>query len=98
MSVSSEFLISREDELALHKRLVDGDVAAPADIANVFIDGLIKWLIDNNSSKIPEDLCVDAAEDAWKALVKNPASFEPSGEHASANIFACPLKETSGTA
>ena len=77
MSSSSDFLISREDELALHKRLVDGDVAAPAEIANVFIDGLIKWLIDNNSSKIPEDLCVEAAGDAWEALVKNPASFKP---------------------
>jgi hypothetical protein len=77
MSASSNFLISREDEMALHKRLVDGDVTASAEIAKVFYEALIKWLIGNNSSKIPEDLCVEAAGEAWLALVKNPASFKP---------------------
>jgi hypothetical protein len=76
MPSASQFLISQEDELALHKRLVDGDVTAPAEIATVFIDGLIKLLIDRNSWRVPEELCVEAAEDAWIALVKNPGSFK----------------------
>jgi hypothetical protein len=77
MSSSAEFLISREDELALHKRLVDGDVTASGEIAKVFFDALIKWLIETNSSTVPEELCVEAAEEAWIALVKNPSSFKP---------------------
>jgi Sigma-70 region 2 len=77
MSSSFQFLISQEDELALHKRLVDGDVTAPVELATIYIDGLIKLLIDKNSWKVPEELCVEAAEDAWIALVKNPNSFNP---------------------
>jgi hypothetical protein len=72
-----QFLISQEDELALHKRLVDGDITAPVELATIFIDGLIKLLIDKNSWKVPEELCVEAAENAWIAIVKNPNSFKP---------------------
>jgi hypothetical protein len=43
MSASSELLISREEELALHKRLVDGDLTASAEIANVFFEGVVNW-------------------------------------------------------
>jgi RNA polymerase sigma factor (sigma-70 family) len=76
MSSSSEFLISQEDELALHRRLVDGEVTAFADLAKTFLDPLIKWLVAKNNSNIPEELCIEAAEDALIALVKNPASFK----------------------
>ena len=79
MSSSSEFLISQEDELALHRRLVDRDVTAFVDLANTFLDPLIKRLVANNSASISEDLCIEAAEDALIALVKNPASFNPDG-------------------
>jgi len=79
MSSSSEFLISQEDELALHRRLVDRDVTAFADLASKFLDPLIKWLTAKNRSSISEDVCIDAAEDALIALVKNPASFNPGG-------------------
>jgi len=75
MSSSPEFLISQEDELALHRRLVHGDVTAFADLARIFLDSLIKWLVDSNSASISKDLCIEAAEDALIALVKNPASF-----------------------
>ena len=80
MSVPSESLITREDELALHKRLVDGDDTASADIANIFFDGLVEWLIQINRSTVAEELCIQAAEDAWIALIKNPASFNPGRE------------------
>ncbi|MBI2807305.1 MAG: sigma-70 family RNA polymerase sigma factor [Planctomycetes bacterium] len=75
MSTSFDFLISQDDELALHKRLVDGDYSAPGEIANIYINGLIKWLLEINRATVPEDICIEAAEDAWIALVKNPASF-----------------------
>ena len=76
MSSSFEFLISQEEELPLYQRLVDGDVTAFADLAGIFLDPLIKWLVEKNSASISEDLCIEAAEDALIALVKNPASFK----------------------
>jgi Sigma-70 region 2 len=77
MSSSSQFLMSQEDELALHRRLVDGDVTAFVDLASAFLDPLIQWLVENNSASVSRDVCIDAAEDALIALVKNPASFNP---------------------
>jgi hypothetical protein len=77
MSASSEPLITREEELALHKRLVNGDDTASADIANLFFDGLVDWLIAINRATVAEELCIQAAEDAWIALITNPASFKP---------------------
>src|SRR6266446_216030 len=77
MAASVEFLISQEEELALYRRLLDGDVTASADLAKGFLEPLIAWLVGRNSSKVPKDLCVEAAEDAVIALVKSPASFKP---------------------
>jgi RNA polymerase sigma-70 factor (ECF subfamily) len=77
MAASVEFLISKEEELSLHRRLVDGDVTASADLATKFLDPLIDWLVEKNSSKVPKDICIEAAEDALIALVKSPRSFNP---------------------
>ncbi len=78
MAASNEHLISEEEEQALHRRLLDGDVTASADLATTFLDPLITWLMGRNSRDIPKDLCVEAAEDAVIALVKCPTSFKPS--------------------
>jgi hypothetical protein len=77
MSVSAASVISREEELALHRRLMDRDPTAPADLATMFLDQLISWLLEHNRSSIPEEMCIEAATDAWEALVKSPASFNP---------------------
>ncbi len=77
MAASVDLLISQEEELALHRRLLDGDVTASVDLATWFLEPLIAWLVEKNSLKVPKDLCIEAAEDAVIALVKSPTSFKP---------------------
>jgi hypothetical protein len=77
MPAPVECLISKEEEQSLHRRLAEGDVTASADLARLFLDHLIAWLVEKNTSRIPEELCVEAAEDALIALMKSPASFNP---------------------
>jgi RNA polymerase sigma-70 factor (ECF subfamily) len=77
MPAPAEYLISEDEERSLHRRLVDRDVTAPNDLARLFLDHLIAWLVEKNSSSVPEELCVEAAEDALIALMKSPASFNP---------------------
>lgn len=75
MPAPADYLISEEEERSLHRRLVDGDATATADLARLFLDHLIGWLVQKNSSGVPKELCVEAAEDALIALMKTPASF-----------------------
>lgn len=77
MSAPTESQISEEEERALHGRLVAGDLTAWSDIARRFLDSLIAWLVEKNSADVPEELCVEAAEDALIALAKSPASYNP---------------------
>ncbi len=64
MHASIESLLCPEEELTLHRRLNDGDATASADLALNFLAPLIHWLVAKNSSKIPPDMCIEAAEDA----------------------------------
>jgi hypothetical protein len=66
---------SPEEERELHRRLVELDATAPADIAEAFLDPLINWLRANNSKKISEHLCGEAAGIAIVSLIKNPGSY-----------------------
>src|SRR5438876_1098813 len=75
MPAPADYLISEDEERSLHRRLVDRDVTAFNDLARLFLDHLIAWLVENNRSSVPKQLCIDAAEDALIALVKLPASF-----------------------
>jgi RNA polymerase sigma-70 factor (ECF subfamily) len=77
MSAPADELISEEEERALHQRLVAGEETAPSDIARVFLDSLIAWLKARNSAEVPEELCIEASEDALIALVKSPQSYKP---------------------
>jgi RNA polymerase sigma factor (sigma-70 family) len=70
-------VISQEQEQALHRRLLGGDVTASAELASTFLDGLIAWLVHENDLSVPQELCIEAAEDALISLVKSPASFDP---------------------
>lgn len=70
------FLISEDEERTLIQRLADGDVTAPSDLARLFLDHLIEWLKATNSRQIPEELFIEAAEDAIIALGKSPKSFD----------------------
>jgi hypothetical protein len=75
MSARHESLISKEEEQALHRRLVAGDATAPADLVQLFLDYLSAWLVKKNA-RVPEALCLEAAEDALISLIKTPASFK----------------------
>ncbi len=77
MHASIESLLCPEEELTLHRRLNDGDATASADLALNFLAPLLHWLVAKNSSKIPPDMCIEAAEDALIALMKSPTSFNP---------------------
>jgi RNA polymerase sigma factor (sigma-70 family) len=77
MPAPPEYLICEEEERSLHRRLVDRDVTASSDLAHLFLEHLIAWLVEKNSSSVAEELCIEAAEDALIALMKSPASFNP---------------------
>jgi DNA-directed RNA polymerase specialized sigma24 family protein len=66
-----------EDELELHRRLVEYDPVAPSDLARTFLRHLIDRVVNGNSADIDRQLCEDAAEDAIISLIKNPSSYKP---------------------
>jgi hypothetical protein len=77
MPAPAKYLISEDEERSLCRRLVERDVTATTDLARLFLDHLIAWLVEKNRSSVPEELCAEAAEDALLALMKAPASFNP---------------------
>jgi RNA polymerase sigma-70 factor (ECF subfamily) len=77
MPAAIEPLMSPEEERELHRRLVEGDVTAPAELAIGFLKPLVAWLVEKNSWRIAEELCNEAAEDALIGLMKSPQSFNP---------------------
>jgi hypothetical protein len=77
MPAPAEHLITEAEEQSLHQRLLAKEVTASADLARLFLDHLIGWLVTTNSSSVPVELCVEAAEDALIALIKSPGSFDP---------------------
>jgi RNA polymerase sigma-70 factor (ECF subfamily) len=77
MPAPAAHVLSLEEEQALHRRLVERDPTASADLIGTFLDPLISLLVERNSSRVPEELCIEAAEDALMDLAKSPASFDP---------------------
>jgi hypothetical protein len=75
MAHAPEHLPTPDEERELHRRLVERDPTAPADLALAFLNALMSWLQSKNSKKISEHLLVEAAEDALIALSKNPGSY-----------------------
>jgi hypothetical protein len=73
--IPMESLLSRDDELILHRRLLDNDPTASRDLCAAFLEHLISSLLQRNR-KVHEELCVTAAEDALLALMKNPHSYK----------------------
>jgi hypothetical protein len=77
MPAETEFGITDEEGLALHRRLLGGDATASADVAVAFLEPLISWLLTSRRFGVSVDTCIEAAEDAVIALVKSPVSFNP---------------------
>ncbi|HZZ79752.1 MAG TPA: hypothetical protein VFE62_14635, partial [Gemmataceae bacterium] len=91
----SESPLSREQELELHRRLVEADPVAPAEIAEAFFECMITTLRERNS-RIGSDLIQDAATEAFLALTKNPRSFDPDKTSAPHPLFTYLLMSAQG--
>ncbi len=76
MTHSPASSLSQPEALALHRRLLDGDPTASADLAAALLEPLIGWLA-NVAAKVPEDVRVQAAEDALLNLIRSPEKYDP---------------------
>src|SRR5947209_3740975 len=88
MADSPRSLPTREEELNLHRRLVDADPVASADLARTYLVPLIASLTQSNSRRISQEFIEDAAGEALMCLVKNPEKFDASLNSASLPLFA----------
>ena len=67
---------AQEAAVVLHQRLLRQDPTAADDVAVAYLVHLVAWLGETDAG-VPEDLRVEAAEDAILALIRNPASYSP---------------------
>ena len=65
----------QEEAERLHSRLLQGDPVAPADLAEAFLEQIVRRLRIRVFVK-DETLIVDAATDALLAYVREPAKFD----------------------
>jgi RNA polymerase sigma factor (sigma-70 family) len=85
MNESPGSLPSRDDELALHRRLFKGDPTAPSDLAATYLGHLIGWLTSRNR-RCDEHSCITAAEDALLSLAKQPQTYDPTRQSLAAYL------------
>jgi DNA-directed RNA polymerase specialized sigma24 family protein len=81
-------LPSREDELALHQRLVDEDPVAPADLMKAYFAPLIAYLKRLARHPLARQLVEDAASEALFSLAKSPRMFDPCRNNSAFPLFA----------
>ncbi len=69
---------SRNDEevLHLHHRLLERDPTAAHDLAASYLGPLVDWLSATDAGA-PEDVRLEAAEEALLSLIRDPRSFSP---------------------
>lgn len=65
-----------EEGLQVYRRLREGDPTAWSDLATLYLPHLVAWLGQINP-RLPEEFCVEAAEEAVISLNKNPDSYDP---------------------
>jgi hypothetical protein len=68
--------LTREQELELHRGLLDCDPVASAQLAEAYLDRLIAFLVATNR-RLAHEFIIEAAEDAIISLIKKPAAFDP---------------------
>jgi DNA-directed RNA polymerase specialized sigma24 family protein len=83
-----EALLTREQELDLHHRLIEGDPVAPSDLAIRYLSPLIDALTRANRCSIPDEFIEEAVHLAIMSLCKKPTRFEPSRNRADSPLFA----------
>jgi DNA-directed RNA polymerase specialized sigma24 family protein len=69
-------LPTQADAVRLHERLVAGDRVAPSELAEAYLQPLIDHLAQTER-RAPQDFRDSAASEALMALMKNPASYDP---------------------
>ena len=69
----------------LHKRLLEGDPVAPAEVAATFLEPLSAWLQTVAPGK-DAAAYAEAAEDAVLDFIKNPAAYRPERLEATAYL------------
>jgi hypothetical protein len=68
--------MSAEDALRLHRRLLERDPVAPAELAVAFLKPLIAWLQRTNP-RIDPMMCQEAAGEAIVRFLINPTHYDP---------------------
>jgi RNA polymerase sigma-70 factor, ECF subfamily len=76
MAGSAALPSTQEAALVLHQRLLAQDPTAANDLAEAYLEALVVWLGETDA-RAPEDVRIEAAEDAILALIRNPASYSP---------------------
>ena len=75
-------------ELDLHRRLVQDDPVAPADLAVQYLNPLIDALTHANQRSIPSDFIEEAVHLALISLIQKPTRFDPARNKADCPLFA----------
>src|SRR5438105_12212910 len=75
MATSPRDLPTPEEERDLHRRLMESDPVAPAELCEIYVQPLTDWLRRSNSTSVDDHLKVGAAGDALLSLIKNPVSY-----------------------
>ena len=68
--------LTQQAALALHQRLLAQDPTASNDLADAYLEMLVVWLRETDAAA-PEDVRMEAAEDAVLALIRMPESYCP---------------------
>lgn len=87
MVPSAAAVPTRQSEISLHQRLMEGDPVAPSLLAETYLNPLITWLTTKNRT-IAADFIEEAAGEALISLIKNPQSFVPSRTLALTPLFS----------
>lgn len=80
--------LTPEQELDLHRRLVDADPVATAELATAYLKPLIASLIKSNSRQISREFIEEAADEALVCLFKNPQGFAAAQSPGRLPLFA----------
>src|ERR1700682_1911456 len=79
--------LSRDEEIGLHRRLVEGDPVAPAELAQAYLEPLVMFLRQTNTVKVSQDFLQEAASEALVRLIKRPTAFDASRSRARLPLF-----------
>src|SRR5207245_3457630 len=80
--------LTPEQELHLHRRLLDADPVASSEFAVEYLGPLIAWLTRTNSRRIAPEFIEEAAGEALICLIKNPQRFDASRNRGRLPLFS----------